>query len=97
LLWRLPLLATSRNSDLFISILDDAPAPRVLSSGYVVTLEHIHLPISELNIEFVHIGLGRPMQNGHVESLHGMLRDQCLKASWFANLFKGRRKIAAQR
>jgi Integrase core domain len=37
------------------------------------------------------------VQNAHVESFHGKLRDECLNASWFANLFEARRKIAAWR
>ena len=37
------------------------------------------------------------MQNAHVESFHGKLRDECLNASWFANLFEARRKIAVWR
>ncbi len=35
------------------------------------------------------------MQNAHVESFHGKLRDECLNASWFGNLFEARVKIAA--
>ena len=34
------------------------------------------------------------MQNAHVESFHGKLRDECLNASWFGNLFEARVKIA---
>ena len=34
------------------------------------------------------------MQNGHVESFHGKLREECLRASWFRNLFDARVKIA---
>jgi putative transposase len=30
---------------------------------------------------------GRPTQNGHVESFHGRLRDECLNAHWFTNTF----------
>jgi putative transposase len=37
-------------------------------------------------IGLVHIQPGRPMQNGHVESFHGRLRDECLNASWFRTL-----------
>ncbi len=29
---------------------------------------------------------GRPMQNGHIESFNGRLRDECLNANWFLNL-----------
>lgn len=49
----------------------------------------------EGRIDLVHIQPGRPMQNGHVESFTGKLRDECLNASWFRNLFDARRKIAA--
>ncbi len=51
----------------------------------------------ERKIELVHIEPGKPVQNAHVESFHGKLRDECLNASWFANLFEARRKIAAWR
>jgi transposase InsO family protein len=37
------------------------------------------------------------MQNGHVESFHGRLRDECLNVNWFLNLWDARRKIAAWR
>ena len=37
----------------------------------------------ERKINLVHIQPGRPMQNGHVESFHGRLRDECLNVSWF--------------
>jgi putative transposase len=51
----------------------------------------------EQRIQPVHIQPGRPMQNGHVESFHGRLRDECLNASWFWNLWDARRKIRAWR
>jgi hypothetical protein len=34
-------------------------------------------------VGLVHIQPGRPMQNGHVESFHGRVRDECLNANWF--------------
>ena len=34
------------------------------------------------------------MQNGHVESFNGRLRDECLNASWFRNLADARAKIS---
>ncbi len=51
----------------------------------------------ERKIEVMHIEPGKPVQNAHVESFHGKLRDECLNASWFQNLFDARRKIAAWR
>jgi len=49
----------------------------------------------ERKIALVHIEPGRPVQNTFVESFHGKLRDECLNASWFGNLFEARAKIAA--
>lgn len=37
-------------------------------------------------VGLVHIQPGRPMQNGHAESFHGRLRDECLNANWFRML-----------
>ncbi len=48
-------------------------------------------------VGLVHIQPGRPMQNGHVESFHGRLRDECLNASWFRTLNDVRCTLAAWR
>jgi putative transposase len=45
-------------------------------------------------VQLVHIQPGRPMQNGHVESFHSRLRDECLNASWFRTLGDVREKLA---
>jgi putative transposase len=66
-------------------------------NGPEFTSRHILAWAIERKIELVHIEPGRPMQNGFVESFHGKLRDECLNASWFANLFEARVKIAAWR
>ena len=39
----------------------------------------------------------KPVQNAHVESFHGRLREECLNVSWFGNLFEARRKIGEWR
>ena len=49
------------------------------------------------HVGLVHIQPGRPMQNGHVESFHGRLRDECLNASWFRTLHDVRCTLAAWR
>jgi putative transposase len=51
----------------------------------------------ERKIQLIHIQPGRPMQNGHVESFNGRLRDECLNANWFRNLMDARAKIGAWR
>jgi putative transposase len=61
------------------------------------TSRHFVAWCSEQGIELVHIEPGKPVQNAHVESFHGKLRDECLNASWFANLFEARRKIGTLR
>ncbi len=48
----------------------------------------------ERKIELVHIQPGKPTQNAHVESFHGRLREECLRVSWFHNLFDARWKIS---
>jgi putative transposase len=37
------------------------------------------------------------MQNGHVESFNGRLREECLNASWFRNLADAREKVSRWR
>jgi putative transposase len=64
-------------------------------NGPELTSRHFLAWCIERKIELVHIQPGRPMQNGHVESFHGKLRDECLNTSWFENLWDARRKIAA--
>jgi len=51
----------------------------------------------ERKIAMHHIQPGKPMQNGHVESFNGRLRDECLNANWFCNLLDARHKIAVWR
>lgn len=51
----------------------------------------------ERKINLVHIQPGRPMQNGHVESFHGRLRDECLNANWFRTLDDIRRTLKSWR
>ena len=51
----------------------------------------------ERSITVLHIQPGKPVQNGHIESFNGRLRDECLNTNWFVNLADARRKIAAWR
>ena len=39
----------------------------------------------EQKIKVIFIPPGKPMQNGHVESFNGRLRDECLNVTWFMN------------
>jgi len=66
-------------------------------NGPELTSRHFLAWCIERQIELVHIQPGKPQQNGHVESFHARLRDECLNVSWFENLWAARRKIAAWR
>ena len=66
-------------------------------NGPELTSRHFLAWCIERQIELVHIQPGKPQHNGHVESFHARLRDECLNVSWFENLWDARRKIAAWR
>jgi putative transposase len=66
-------------------------------NGPELTSRHFLSWCEERKIQLIHIQPGRPMQNGHVESFNGRLRDECLNANWFRNLVDARAKIAAWR
>ena len=62
-------------------------------NGPEFTSRHFLAWCAEQKITLRHIQPGRPMQNGHVESFNGRLRDECLNANWFINLNDARRKV----
>ena len=66
-------------------------------NGPELTSRHFLAWCLEQQIELVHIQPGKPTQNARVESFHGKLRDECLRISWFQNLFDARRKIGEWR
>ena len=61
--------------------------------GSELTSRHFLAWSIEKKVDLIHIQPGKPIQNAHVESFNGRLRDECLNASWFWNLFDARRKI----
>ena len=48
-------------------------------------------------LELAYIQPGKPIENAHVESFNGKLRDECLNVSWFRNLWQTRARIDAWR
>jgi len=80
-------------------IISQRGAPQFLRSdnGPEMSSRHYLAWCAERNIGTIHIQPGKPMQNGHIESFHGRLRDECLNASWFRSLWDARRKIARWR
>ena len=87
----------SRMTRVLEAIVGERGAPEAIRSdnGPEFTSRHFLAWALEKKIEVVHIEPGKPVQNAHVESFHGKLRDECLNASWFGNLWEARAKIAA--
>lgn len=76
-------------------VIEQRGAPRAIRSdnGPEICSRHYLAWCVDRKIAAIHIQPGRPTQNGHVESFHGRLRDECLNTSWFRNLWDARRKI----
>jgi len=91
--------ASRRVTRVLETIIAERGVPQAIrcDNGPELTSRHFLAWCIERKIELVHIQPGRPMQNGQVESFHGKLRDECLRVSWFGNLFEARRKIVAWR
>lgn len=49
----------------------------------------------ENGVELRFITPGKPTENGHIESLNGTLRNECLNEYWFTDLADAREKIEA--
>ena len=80
-------------------IIDQRGKPQALrcDNGPEFTSRHFLAWCEEQGVTVNHIQPGKPMQNGHVESFNGRLRDECLNASWFVNLADAKRKIESWR
>ena len=70
-----------------------APASLRCDNGPEFTSRHFLAWCADRKIIVVHIQPGKPMQNGHVESFNGRLRDECLNTTVFMNLADARNKI----
>jgi putative transposase len=94
---------TSMGSQRLTRVLDSIKQQRTLplairsDNGPELTARHFLAWSIENKVDLIHIQPGKPVQNAHVESFHGRLRDECLNTSWFWNLFDARRKIEAWR
>jgi putative transposase len=63
-------------------------------NGPELTSRHFLAWALEKKIDLIHIQPGKPTQNAYVESFNSKLREECLRVSWFQNLFDARRIIA---
>jgi putative transposase len=63
-------------------------------NGPELTSRHFLAWALNRKINLVHIQPGKPTQNAYVESFNSKLREECLRISWFQNLFEARRIMA---
>ena len=91
--------ASRRVTRVLEAIIAERGAPQSIrcDNGPELTSRHFLAWAIERGIELLHIQPGKPAQNGRLESFNGKLREECLRVSWFQNLFDARRKIAAWR
>jgi putative transposase len=92
-------LSSRRVTRALEAVMEQRGAPEVIrcDNGPEFTSRHFLGWCEEKKIQLIHIQPGKPMQNGHVESFNGRLRDECLNANWFRTLADARGKIAAWR
>jgi putative transposase len=64
-----------------------------MDNGSELTSRHFLAWGMDHRIELAYIEPGKPVQNATMESFNGRLRDECLNASWFRNLWEARRRI----
>ncbi len=77
-------------------IIAERGLPRAIrcDNGPELTSRHFLAWALDRKIDLVHIQPGKPTQNAYVESFNSKLREECLRVSWFQNLFEARRIIA---
>jgi len=91
--------ASRRVTRVLDAIIAERGKPQAIrcDNGPEFTSRHFLAWAVERQIEVIHIQPGKPTQNGRIESFHGRLREECLRVSWFQNLFDAKKKIAAWR
>jgi len=89
-------LGSGRVTRVLERLIDERGLPESLRSdnGPEFTSRRMLGWAEERKIMLIHIQPGKPMQNGHVESFHGRLRDECLNVNWFRTLNDVRTTLA---
>ena len=81
-------LGSGRVTRVLEQLIDEHGRPEAVRSdnGPEFTSRHMIGWAETWKVGLVNIEPGKPMQNGHVESFHGRLRDECLNVHWFRTL-----------
>jgi putative transposase len=93
-------VATSISSRRVARVLDrvlaggrSAPASIRVDNGPEFIAGYLKKWAEQKRIGIRHIQPGKPVQNAHIESFNGKLRDECLNMNWFLHLGDARQKI----
>jgi len=91
--------ASRRVTRVLDEIIADRGRPKrlLMDNGSELTSRHFLSWGVDWKLELAYIQPGKPVQNAHVESFNGKLRDECLNVSWFRNLWQARARINAWR
>ena len=89
--------ASLRVTRVLEQIIAERGLPRAIrcDNGPELTSRHFLAWALDRKIDLVRIQPGKPTQNAYVESFNSKMREECLRVSWFQNLFEARRIIAA--
>ena len=71
-----------------------APQRIALDNGPEFTGQALDTWAYQHGVTLDFIDPGKPMQNGHLESFNGKIRDECLNVHWFRSLADARHLIA---
>ena len=73
------------------------PTQLVLDNGPELISRVLEQWAHQHHVTLHFIDPGKPMQNGHCESFHGRVRDECLNEHWFLGLADARQIVEAWR
>ena len=81
------------------SVIAKRGAPRIIQvdNGTEFTSNHFDAWAYLRGIDVDFIRPGKPVDNAHIESFNGRLRDECLNAKWFESLDDARKALQAWR
>jgi putative transposase len=80
-------------------VIDRRGAPRIIQvdNGTEFTSNHFDAWAYFRGIDVDFIRPGKPVDNAHIESFNGRLRDECLNSKWFESLDDARQALQAWR
>jgi putative transposase len=87
--WTLPAKEVTKALDAVIAR-RGRPEVITVDNGTEFTSNHFAVWAYSHDIEIDFISPGRPVENAHIESFNGRLRDECLNSYWFAILDEAR-------